>query len=86
LFVCLIEIVNLFVSEFVAHVPDEVAKANLDFLAKYAGRKMETRATQSVPLDESLINSGDFMGIVRLDGLDPMLGWYYYYYHIILLS
>jgi len=33
------------------------------------------RNINSVPIDESLINSGDFFGIIRLDGLDPMLAW-----------
>ena len=26
-------------------------------------------------MDESLIGSGDFFGILRMDGLDPMLAW-----------
>lgn len=57
--------------------PSEGAeKRNLDFLTKYAQHfKMNERAVQSVPIDQSLINSGDFIGIMRLDGLDPMLAW-----------
>lgn len=36
---------------------------------------MEMRDVKDVPIDESLINSGDFFGIIRLDGLDPLLAW-----------
>lgn len=55
---------------------DEAAARNLDFLTKYAQKfKMPKRAIQSVPIDESLIHSGDFIGVIRLDGLDPMLAW-----------
>jgi hypothetical protein len=36
---------------------------------------MEMRDVKDVSVDESLINSGDFIGIIRLDGLDPLLAW-----------
>jgi len=36
---------------------------------------MKKRAIVDVDIDESLIQSGDFFGIVRLDGLDPLLAW-----------
>lgn len=28
-----------------------------------------------VEIPEDTIQSGDFFGVIRLDGLDPMLGW-----------
>jgi len=36
---------------------------------------MEERKTQRVDIDKSQIKSGDFLGVIRLDGLDPMLAW-----------
>lgn len=36
---------------------------------------MPQRRTQKVMINESLIQSGDFLGIIRMDGLDPMLAW-----------
>lgn len=36
---------------------------------------MKPRATNVIHLDISDIHSGDFFGIIRLDGLDPMLAW-----------
>jgi hypothetical protein len=51
------------------------AEANLDFMAKYPQFKMDSRPIQDVPLNKSTIRSGDFFGILRLDGLDPMLAW-----------
>eukprot|EP01004_Peranema_trichophorum_P002366 NODE_1431_length_1957_cov_53.432388_g1212_i0.p1 GENE.NODE_1431_length_1957_cov_53.432388_g1212_i0~~NODE_1431_length_1957_cov_53.432388_g1212_i0.p1 ORF type:complete len:580 (+),score=113.91 NODE_1431_length_1957_cov_53.432388_g1212_i0:57-1796(+) len=50
-------------------------KANLEFLLKYRNLNMAKRATPVVPLDESQIHSGDFIGVIRLDGLDPMLAY-----------
>ena len=56
-------------------VSDAAAAANIDFLAKYANVSIHQRNVQTVPIDKSLINSGDFFGVMRLDGLDPMLAW-----------
>ena len=67
--------VELFVPLTSQTVSDSAAAANIDFLAKYANVSVHERAVQSVPLDESLIHSGDFFGVMRLDGLDPMLAW-----------
>lgn len=36
---------------------------------------MEKRNDIVIDLDENLIQSGDFLGIIRLDGLDPLLAW-----------
>eukprot|EP01102_Stenamoeba_stenopodia_P022692 TRINITY_DN9549_c0_g1_i4.p1 TRINITY_DN9549_c0_g1~~TRINITY_DN9549_c0_g1_i4.p1 ORF type:complete len:568 (+),score=96.16 TRINITY_DN9549_c0_g1_i4:72-1775(+) len=56
-------------------VPDETAKLNLDFLQSYANVTMPPRDIQVVTLNESDIHSGDFLGVIRLDGLDPMLAF-----------
>ena len=67
--------VSLFLPLTTQSVSDDGAAANIDFLSKYANVSVHARAVQSVPLDESLIHSGDFFGVMRLDGLDPMLAW-----------
>jgi len=36
---------------------------------------MEERSIQVVNISKSDVKSGDFLGIIRLDGLDPMLAW-----------
>jgi len=56
-------------------VSASAAERNMDFLAKYAGVDMKNRTINEVDIDESTVQSGDFFGIIRLDGLDPMLGW-----------
>lgn len=37
------------------------------------GLTLEERSIHSYDYDESLINSGDFFSILRLDGLDPII-------------
>ena len=66
---------NLFSPLLSASVSDEAAAANIDFLAKYANVSIHKRDVQTVPVDDALIQSGDFFGVMRLDGLDPMLAW-----------
>lgn len=66
---------ELFGPELTKSVSDASAAQNIDFLAKYSGFKMYPRGTFEVPINESLIHSGDFFGVIRLDGLDPLLGW-----------
>eukprot|EP00438_Fugacium_kawagutii_P011774 Skav222948 [mRNA] locus=scaffold1489:633176:637151:+ [translate_table: standard] len=57
------------------------AKRNVDFLTKYLGTEMKQpvdmkRTSRDDPvLNESDIHSGDFFGVLRLDGLDPMLAF-----------
>ena len=57
------------------------AQDNIDFLTSYQQIKPlmvpRTPEQQAKPtsIDPSLIESGDFMGIIRLDGLDTMLAW-----------
>jgi hypothetical protein len=48
---------------------------NVDFLSRYAHFDMEKVDDHWPWLPETEVHSGDFFGIVRLDGLDPMLGW-----------
>ena len=67
---------GLFAPLLTKQVSEDAAKANIDFLANYAGvRGVVARSVQRVPVDASLIHSGDFFGVLRLDGLDPMLAW-----------
>ena len=58
-----------------ASVPASCAARNLKFMADYANRNMPARTITQVDLPEEAIQSGDFFGIIRLDGLDPMLAW-----------
>ena len=55
------------------HVPDYMVNANLDFLNNTMNYTPEKRDTIFVDIDESLIQSGDFLAIMRLDGLDPII-------------
>eukprot|EP00494_Astrolonche_serrata_P030082 UN30349 len=50
---------------------------NVEFLKKYVGIDMQPRNNTGGPIiiDETMVKSGDFFGIVRLDGLDTLLGW-----------
>lgn len=56
-------------------MPSLVAKANLDFLKKLMNVEMKKRPITDVDIDPSLVHSGDFLGIIRLDGLDPMIAF-----------
>jgi hypothetical protein len=52
-----------------------VAEYNAAFLRSKAFYTLEHRNVTDVIPDASQIQDGDFFGILRLDGLDPMLGW-----------
>jgi hypothetical protein len=56
-------------------VSKESAERNLKFLRDYTHFDIEPRLGQITVPPESEIQSGDFFGILRLDGLDPMLAW-----------
>jgi hypothetical protein len=58
-----------------SHVPAYMEKANLKFLEHAMNWKMEPRKTQKVWLTEDQIHDGDFITIVRLDGLDEIIMW-----------
>ena len=48
-------------------------KANLKFIKEVLGTELQERTIQKVDIDPDTINSGDFLAIMRLDGLDPMI-------------
>lgn len=58
-----------------SHVPDYMEDANVKFLSSLMGYNLTMRETQDyIDLyDESLIQSGDFISITRLDGVDPII-------------
>ncbi len=56
-----------------SHVPPYMEKANVTFLSESMGLVLEERETQKVTIDPDLIQSGDFLAIFRLDGLDPII-------------
>jgi hypothetical protein len=74
----LVETVELFMPIIVGPgVGHHAAAKNVDFLDKYAHLKMgpisPSNLHQAPPAEE--VQSGDFFGVIRLDGLDPMLAW-----------
>jgi len=58
-----------------AHVPEWTAAENLQFLQDHMNVTMPVRTITEVDIPTSQIQSGDFLGVIRLDGLDPMLAW-----------
>ena len=56
-----------------SHTPPYMEKANLDFIEASLGYRPEERPIYEVTVPESEIHSGDFIVILRLDGLDPMI-------------
>lgn len=72
----LLETVLLFVPEFTQGVDKRSAERNVDFLNRYTPNPMAPRDPKSstAPPAEK-VHSGDFFGVIRLDGLDPMLAW-----------
>eukprot|EP00656_Telonema_subtile_P053212 TRINITY_DN7640_c0_g1_i1.p1 TRINITY_DN7640_c0_g1~~TRINITY_DN7640_c0_g1_i1.p1 ORF type:complete len:595 (+),score=110.58 TRINITY_DN7640_c0_g1_i1:142-1926(+) len=61
-------------------VPQAAAESNLKFLKDYANftyapRSEEAAAKVLGPADGVNIQSGDLIGIIRLDGLDPLIAW-----------
>lgn len=72
----LLETVLLFVPEFTKQVDPKSAQRNVDFMSKYPKFVMEERDPLSnLPPPAQKVHSGDFFGVIRLDGLDPMLAW-----------
>jgi len=53
-----------------SHTPPYQEKANVEFIKETMGIELEMRDTYAVDVPEDLINSGDFLAITRLDGLD----------------
>ena len=72
----LVETLKIFVPEETKIVDPVSARNNVDFMARYPQFKMEQRdPLSSVPPLEHQVHSGDFFGVIRLDGLDPVLAW-----------
>lgn len=65
----------LFLGDFSKTITPDIASRNIDFLTKYSGFAVRNRTITEVTIDPSLVHSGDFVGVMRLDGLDPMLAW-----------
>ena len=58
---------------FDTKVPDYLAEANKELIRWTQNWDMQERTSQDFHLSEDLIHSGDFIAILRLDGLDPMV-------------
>jgi len=65
----------LFVPMLSQNVSTAAGARNVQFLADYAHITMNNRTAGLVNIDPSTVQSGDFFGVIRLDGLDPMLAW-----------
>ena len=67
---------EMFLPEFEPYVTPGVAAKNVDFLNKYAKFPVTARDTSlNEPPREEDVHSGDFFGLMRMDGLNPMLAW-----------
>ena len=72
----LLATVSLFTPELTRAVPARAAERNVAFLRDYAHFEYPGPGTNATTdLDASAVRSGDFIGIVRFDGLDPLLAW-----------
>jgi hypothetical protein len=56
-----------------SHLIEPVIQANIAFLNETMGYDLRERAIQEYDYDESNLQSGDFITIVRLDGLSPII-------------
>jgi hypothetical protein len=56
-----------------SHVPEYMVQSNLAFLNHSMEMILPERTIQEYEYDEALIGSGDFLSILRLDGLDPII-------------
>lgn len=72
----ILETALLFVPDQTRGVESYFAKRNVEFLRNYVGASLKPRKDPGgLLLNASDIRSGDFLGVLRLDGLDPMLAW-----------
>ena len=59
-----------------SRVPQIVQDLNVDFVKKATGYQWRKRPKQFfIDLDESYVQSGDFLGITRFDGIDNIIHW-----------
>jgi hypothetical protein len=56
----------MFIPEGINYIPGPVETMNLNFLKDYLGIEMKERKITDVEIDENLVHSGDFLGIIRL--------------------
>jgi hypothetical protein len=56
-----------------SHVPPYMEKANVKFLHEAMGYDLEPRETKKIDYDPALIQDGDAMMVMRLDGLDQII-------------
>jgi len=54
-------------------VPEYQEKANVEFMKWAVNYDLVERETQKVEIDESLVMSGDYFAVMRLDGLDQII-------------
>eukprot|EP00755_Sulcionema_specki_P003922 Sspe_Gene.28817::Locus_13260_Transcript_1_1_Confidence_1.000_Length_2472::g.28817::m.28817 len=69
---------ELFLQPFLSRTPSaEASENNVRFLSNYSHHPLMTARNNPgiTGVDESLIQTGDFIGVIRLDGVDPMLAW-----------
>ena len=78
----LVDTVALFEPVVTHRVPGDSAERNVDFLSRYSQiqppmkrRTLPPGSDGVLAIDEGDIYSGDFFGIMRLDGLDPTIAW-----------
>ena len=57
---------------FNSHVPQYMVNANLEFLNNTMGIIMEDRTNETLDI-EDFIQSGDYLTVMRLDGLAPIV-------------
>jgi hypothetical protein len=58
---------------FQPKVPAYMEAANIRFMKWALNIELEERSTQKVEIPEENIQSGDYLAVMRLDGLDPMI-------------
>lgn len=54
-------------------IPDYMANTDRQFLLESMGYDLPPRPINFVDIDENMVKSGDFFGVTRLDGLNPLI-------------
>jgi len=69
---------SLFIPLLTKNIPPQIEKRNHDFFKTFTNFSFETiqefHGSENL-IPDSFIYPGDTFGIIRMDGLDPMLGW-----------
>eukprot|EP00456_Euglypha_rotunda_P042391 TRINITY_DN3307_c0_g1_i14.p1 TRINITY_DN3307_c0_g1~~TRINITY_DN3307_c0_g1_i14.p1 ORF type:complete len:150 (+),score=27.29 TRINITY_DN3307_c0_g1_i14:192-641(+) len=71
----LAQTLSMFECFFTPSVSADCATRNSYFIQMYSGFPMNNRTSGVVNIDTSKVRDGDFFGLLRLDGVDPMLAW-----------